>query len=146
MIGAFMGQIKGSDYAAHRKNAETALILNYSLVPTEAMLAQKITLPTSVASWVAAKYATATMSKLNRPMSVDEIAADPLLEQILGKEAPASKRMGGSGGKFKASDLAGPLVGAAVGYFLFGKKPISAMVGAAVGYFMGGQFKRGIKF
>lgn len=126
-----MGALTSVQAGQVRQLAQQVLLETYNLVPSDAMRAQRITQPASVASWLAVQYANQVMRAASTVPSKEEIRADNRLHMVVKYTAPQSTlRSGGGGGGFGAGgkwSLTGELVSGLPNYLLYGG-------GALLGY------------
>jgi hypothetical protein len=124
MIGAF-GLLNDRDTAALRQQAYLAT-RSYLGTQGRPGTPENITV-----SQIAETYVKEARGRLSGPISAKQILEDANFLALVG----------GSPAGFGAKDLVAPAVGAVVGYFAFGKKPMGALVGAVAAYLLKGYVK-----
>jgi hypothetical protein len=124
MYGFGMGALTSVQTGQVRTMAQQVLLEMYNLVPSDSMRAQRITLPASVASWLAVQYANQVQRSANSVPTKEEIRGDNRLHQIVKYTAPASSLKGGGGGGILATGgnwgLTGQLIRGVPNYLLYG--------------------------
>lgn len=88
------GKLTSNQAGEIRRTVTGVLIQAYDLRPSQQMLAQKITLPSSIATAIATQYANLVQAGDSYPTPA-AIASDPRLAALVKQMAPGSKSKGG---------------------------------------------------